>query len=355
MVLTVVREVGPELWALAARPHLVLPCACDPAGLLGPTRAEVRGPHWRTASRGRFVPASVELTTEQRILEAACLLPAYGGVTGWAALNWQGATRWFGGTMPSGTERPVCLATGGDDIRPQRGVQVSAERLDPRDLRVVDGIRLTSEVRSTCFEMRYARDERQAAVVLSMAAYHDVVSVDQLSEYAARHSGWTGIPRCRGGILLAEENCWSPPEVEMVITWRIDAELPRPLCNRPLFDRAGNHIGTPDLLDVEAGVVGQYEGSLHLLGAQRDVDVEAEETYRRLGLECFTMRSSDRHHPQRMAERMLAARGRARWDAETRRAWTVEYPSWWIPTHTVELRRQLTEEQRRRLLRYRAA
>ena len=156
------------------------------------------------------------------------------------------------------------LATAGDDIRPQTGVRISAERLDPRDLIVVDGISLTSAVRSTCFEMRYAADERQAAATLSMAAYYDLVSVEELAEYAGRHSGWTGIPQCRKAIPLAEENCWSPVEVEMVVVWRVDAELPGPLCDRPVLDLSGPHIGTPDLLDVEAGVVGQYNGELHL-------------------------------------------------------------------------------------------
>ena len=39
---------------------------------------------------------------------------------------------------------------------------------------------------------------------------------------------------------------------------------PRPLCNVPVFDRFGQHIGTPDLLDPVAGVVGEYDGALHL-------------------------------------------------------------------------------------------
>lgn len=141
----------------------------------------------------------------------------------------------------------------------------------------------------------------------------------------------------------------------MVLIWRIDAELPRARCNQPLFDRTGRHIGTPDLLDEEAGVVGQYEGSLHLEGDIRDRDVQVEERYRAFGLECFTMRASDRAHPIRVADRMHAARSRAKWAAESTRPWTVEYPSWWIPTHTVELRRSLTPEQRRLMLWYRAA
>jgi hypothetical protein len=337
------------------RPHLVVPCRRDPDGLLGPTIDETRGPNWRRCTWGRYLPTTVELTTEQRILEASGVLPAYGGVTGWASLHWQGAQRWFDGTNGDGSSRPVTLAVAGDDIRPQPGIVVCAERLDPRDLDIVDGLRLTTAVRSTCFEMRYASSEREAAKVLSMAAYYDLVSIDELSDYAARHSGWTGIPRCRKGIPLAEENCWSPAEVEMVLIWRIDAELPSPMCNRPLFDVDGRHIGTPDLVDVEAGVIGQYNGQLHLAGAQHAIDLQAEERYRSFGLECFTMVAADRGNVGRMVARMHAARSRARWEAESKRRWTVEYPSWWTPTHTVELRRGLDDEQRRRMLRYRAA
>jgi hypothetical protein len=297
----------------------------------------------------------VERTTEQRILEASCVLPDYGGVTGWAGLHWLRAERWFDGMHPDGTNRPVPLAVAGDDIRPQRGIRVCAERLDPRDLVIVDGMRLTTAVRSTCYEMRYAHSDREAARVLSMATYYDLVSIDELAEYAARHSGWTGIPRCRKGIPLAEENCWSPAEFDMVLNWRIDAELPRPLCNRPLFDLNGRHIGTPDLLDVEAGVIGQYNGALHLAGAQHAIDLQTEQHYRSYGLECFTMVAADRTNVHRIVERMHAARGRARWEAESTRRWTLEHPPWWTPTHTVELRRALDDEQRERWLRYRAA
>ncbi len=337
------------------RPHLVIPCRRDPTGESGPTPDETRGPNWRQSSWGMYVPASVELTTQQRIVEAACRLPAYGGVTGWAARHWQNAERWFDGTAPDGSLRPVSLAVAGDDIRQQSGIRVSAERLDPRDLIVVDGLSVTTAVRSVCFEMRYATSDRAAARSLSMAAYYDLVSIEELADYAAQHSGWTGIPQCRRGMSLAEENCWSPAELEMALIWCIDAELPRALCNQPLFDLEGGHIGTPDLLDLEAGVIGQYHGGLHLSGTQRAIDERAVERYRDMGLECFSMLAADRGHVGRMVERMHAARSRARWEAGSQRRWTIEPPPWWTPTDTVELRRALSAEQQERLLRYRSA
>ena len=101
--------------------------------------------------------------------------------------------------------------------------------------------------------------------------------------------------------------------------------------------------------------MGQYDGALHLTGTRRSKDIRQEARYRELGLECFTMTGSDRATPALMAQRMLAARGRARWTAESQRAWTVKHPPGWIPTHSVALRRALDEEQRRRVLGYRSA
>lgn len=345
---------GRILRALENRPELVWPMRRDRAGVTGPTPAETRGPNWRRTSWNFYVPAEVEQTVEQRIVEAAALLPSFGGVTGWASLRWRRAP-WFEGVTAGGSVLPVTLATAGADIRPQPGVDVSAKRLDPRDLIMVDGVRVTSSVRSIFFEMRYAGDLRIGARLLSMAAYSDEVSVDELARYALEHPGWIGVPCCRDAIPFADENCWSPAEVDMMLVWRLDAGLPRPLCNRPLFDRYGNHIGTPDLLDPEAGAVGEYDGLVHLTSSRRAQDLRREERFRRMGLEYFTVLSSDLRDPSGLAERMHAVRSRAKWLSESTRAWTLDPPPWWIPTDSVLNRRALTSEQRRRLLRYRAA
>lgn len=276
-----------------SRPGLVAPVRLDPSGAAGPTVAQARGPGWRRTSYGYYVPSYVDgEVVEQRILEASAVLPSYGGVTGWAALRWMGA-HWFSGLGPGGVELPVCLATGATVIREQPGIQPSTERLDPRDLTSHDGLRLTSAVRSVCFEMRYAPSERRAVVDLDMAAYSDLVSIAELREFADRHSGWTGIPQCRSALPHADENSWSPREVMMRSVWTMDAGLPRPLCNVPIFDRTGRHVGTPDLLDPLAGVIGEYDGSLHLEGRQRHKDVSREGEFRSLGLEYATMLAGD--------------------------------------------------------------
>jgi hypothetical protein len=345
-----------EPTTVTGRGQVVDPVRTDPDGLRGPTPKQARGPFWRRTSRGRFVPADVDGSLpEQRIVEAAAVLPAYGGVTGWAALRWMGAT-WFGGLTPDGlSEVPVCLVTAGDDIRPQAGIRVSAERLAPTEVIVVDGLRVTVAARSVCFEMRYAVSLRAAVVAADMAMQADLVSSAELSAFIAGQSGWTGIGRCREAMLLTSENSWSPRETSRLrLVWVLDAGFPQPLCNVPVFDLAGRHIGTPDLLDVVAGVVGEYDGSLHLQGAQRARDVRREEAFRSVGLEYFTVLASDARDPADVVRRMQATRARARFAAPSARAWTIEKPPWWVSTETVEQRRALTAAQRARLLRHRA-
>ncbi len=328
----------------------------DPTGADGPTPAQARTGAWRRSSHGLYVPSGADRSLpEQRIVEAAAVLPSYGGVTGWGALRWMGAS-WMTGLAPDGqTPLPVVLVTAGDDIRPQPGIQVSAERLSPSELTVHDGLRVTIAVRSTSFEMRYAASLRAAVVAADMAMQADLVSLDEMWSFVATLSGWTGVPRCREALALAHENSWSPRETSHLrLPWILEAGLPWPRCNVPVFDRHGRHIGTPDLLDEEAGVVGEYDGSLHLQGAQRGRDVRREEAFRAVGLEYFTVVAADARDPDLVVRRMQATRARARFAAESARAWTLEQPPWWIPTETVSQRRALTAEQRQRLFRNRA-
>jgi hypothetical protein len=188
-----------------------------------------------------------------------------------------------------------------------------------------------------------------------MACYDDVVSIDEVARYAATLNGWTGIPRCRGAIPLAVENAWSPREVDMGNVWWLDAELPRPLFNVPVFDPAGTFLGTPDLIDPEAGVVGQYNGALHLAGDRYAKDVAKDDQYRAHGLQCVTMVAGDVRDPSPFIARLRAAYDRAADIPDARKRWTLERPGWWVDTTTVAARRALTDDQRARLLRYRAA
>lgn len=291
---------------------------------------------------------------EQRIVEAAAVLPPTSAVTGWAALRWLGAT-WFDGRTPDGGSLvPVTLAA--IDIRAPANAVLSEEGLPLEEIEVVDGLPVVRPMWATAFEMRYAVSAREGAVVFAMAASADLVSIQEYDLLVPQLSGRTGIPRMRDARPLLTENAWSPWEVRMANIWVLEAELDPPLFNQPLFDRAtGRHIGTPDLLDVEAGLVGQYDGAVHATGVQRRRDRDRDEVYRRYGLETITMMQGDAGNRALVADRILRARARARFEPPGGRAWTTAAPEWWTPTWTVAQRRALSVDERDRLLRHRRA
>lgn len=345
------RRLQPRL--TVTRPGVVVPVRRDPSGRRGPTKTAARGPGWRRTSHGLYVPSGVDGgRADQRIVEAAAVLPSVGGVTGWAALRWAGGS-WFSGVSASGEPCDVCLATGGADVRRQAGIAVSAESLGPDELTEIDGMPLTSAVRSVAFEMRHASRVRDAVVVADMAAYDDLVSLGELGAFLESELPRTGIIQAREALTFARENAWSPQEVATRLFWEMQLGLPKLLCNVPVFDVSGRHLVTPDLLDVEAGVVVDYNGELHLDPARRRADRDREELLRDVGLELVEVVARDLAEPMRLEARVTRARAAGLAKASIPRSWTVVQPGWWTDTSTVEARRALSPYDRQRLLAYR--
>lgn len=344
---------GMERAAAGTQHGAVLPVRTDPRGISGPTRRQAQGPAWRRTSRGFHVPVHVELTPEQRILEAGHLVPAYGAVTGWAGLRWLGGA-WFSGLESTGlTPRPVVLACARQRIRAQQGFELCQERFDPRETLLVDGLAVTTAVRSLCFEVRYATHPWAAVAAIDMAAYHDLVSLAEIAAYVDLHPSWTGIEQARSVTRLGDENAWSPPEVTMRLTWWLEAGLPRPLTNRPVFDLSGRHVATPDLLDPVAGVFGEYDGALHLAATRRTIDLRREADLRALGLEGVTMVAADLRDRSHFVMRLRQAYDRAADVPSQRRRFSLELPPGWPATQTVAQRRALSPELAARWLRHR--
>jgi len=330
------------------------PARIDPEGITGPTRGEAYGPQWRRTSQGFFVPVTADTASdEQRIVEAAAVLPSDGAVTGWAALRWLGAM-WFGGARGSGELRPVAVLTRCGEIRSQAGITVSSELRRPGEAVDADGVRVTIPVRSTLFEVRYAGSLEQAVVHADMAMQADLVSQRELRSYTSTLGTWTGVPLARDALAWTDENSWSPQETRLRLVWVRLATLPRPLCNAPVFDRGGRHIGTPDLIDPHAGVVGEYEGAVHLRSRQRGVDVRREQAFRDVGLEYVAWVGDDWRDEWGIVARIRSAYARAARTPSGQRLWSMTAPPWWIRTDTVSRRRALSARDRERLLRYRA-
>lgn len=333
------------------RRQVVWPARVDPLGVRGPSRGQARGPGWRRTSHGLHVPTSVEVTPEQRIAEASAVLRKDEAVTGWAALRWVGGF-WFDGTDGRDGRRDVPLLARRDRAAPP-GTAIGQEFLHPRQIVVVDGVPVTIQVRSVVHEMRFAATLGDAVAALDMACYSDLVSIEEVRAYVAQLGPVTGIQQARDAVVLADENSWSPRETKMRGVWRM-AGLGGALCNRPVFTLDGVHIGTPDLIQASTGLIGQYNGADHITLAGTAADLKKDAAFRENGLEPVTMLATDWSDLDDFVRRLREAARRAS-AAPAVRSWTLDPPPWWRPTHTVELRRALDDDQRSRVLRYRRA
>lgn len=291
-------------------------------------------------SCGYYLPAALEptLEVEQRIVSAAWVALGVGAVTGWAALRWLGA-KWL-------DEESVPIAVPRTGLRAQAGLVVSAERVRDDEIVLVDGLAVTAALRSVTFAARHSAELAGAVDVLDRAAAADLVSLREVADVAAGLGGAVGVAQLRGAVRLAVENSWSPTETEMRLLWR-EIGLVDVLCNTPVFDRDGRHLGTPDLLDPRTGLVGEYDGAEHLRRERRERDIRREGAFRRAGLEYVEMVAGDRRDPADFLRRTADAVGRS---DPSRWRWTLAAPPWWRRTETVAQRRALSPRDRRRLL-----
>ena len=282
------------------------------------------------------MPSDVEDSiVEQRILEQARRIQGYGAVTAWAALRWQGAT-FFDGTGDGGiSELPVPLISH-TRLNPDPRFTMTQEQLAPTEWSFIGGIPVATVQRALFDEVRRRPSVREAANAISMAAAAKQISKRLFTVYIAQRNAWTGVPHARLAVGLANDECKSPQEFRMLLVWKLDADLPEPLCNREVYDLDGRLIGIPDLFDPVAGLAGEYQGEDHKDGRRHREDVEREERFRDHGIETFEVVGGELERRQFIAARMRNARSRAKFLPPESCSWTLETPPWRPPPEPLD-------------------
>lgn len=297
----------------------------------GPTSDQTRGPRWRTPSHGLHVPVSVDLTIEQRIIEAGARLVGPAMVTGWAALRLAGAAYFEGRARAV----PVLLPHTSRIRAP--GVEVRRTRLPLPTSELRYGVPCAPPAVALVHELRLERDFRELVVMIEMALLARVVKWEEVREVL--ESTRRMHTRHFDALDLSTGECRSAPEVRMKLVWELDARFGRPLMNREVLDSYGKRVAVVDLIDVESGSYGEYDGEAHRGRARHRRDVERAEVLRDLGLEGYTIVAGDSVAVQ--VKRMAAARKRAQWLPEEKRHWRVGEH---VPMK--DLMRPLTYEER---------
>lgn len=317
---------------------LVRPVPVDPAGVTGPTKAQAAGPRWRRTSKGHYIrTAAAEDAPEQRVLEQSVRLPTGGAVTGWAACRLLGAAFFDGLARDGRTRLPMPLWVGDlAQLTKDQHVTVMRDAIRTEELTTRLGIPCSRPLRAVFDEARSARDVREAVVAVDMMTAAELVSIRQLRVYVEGMTGVRGVPKVRAALQLASEDSRSPNETRMRLIWVLDADLPQPLVNQPVFDRCGRLLGIADLLDPVAGVVGEYDGADHRSAGRHSADVDRESRLRDAGLEVARVTGPDLLEPARVVDRLRRALKRASSQPVGQRRWTIEPPPDWpveLPLH----------------------
>lgn len=269
-------------------PPLVVPARVGSSE--GPTRGEARGRGWRRSTAGCYVPGWVDDDqVEQRILEQGHRLRR-GAITGWASLRLHRAAYFDGLDRDGRTRLPVPLVENGERLTSSTGRRILRWRLAEEDVEVFRGVlRCAAAPRALLDAIRLESRDREAVVALDMSLAAGVATLAALTAQLDRQRGRPGVARARRLLGACEPRSRSPQESRLRMVWVHDAGWGAPLCNVDVFDAAGAFIGRPDLLDVERGVVGEYDGAEHRSRARHRRDVTREEGFRDVGLEVVTI------------------------------------------------------------------
>ncbi len=250
-------------------------------------------------------------------------LPPAAALTGWASARMHGAAFLDGRAGRAVLPVPVALPPGCHQ-RPRPGVRFLEQPV--QEVVVVHGIRCVAIVPAVFDAMRLRTDLRDAVVDLDMTAAARLLTVTDLRQHLDSRTSWRGVPGVpvvREAVTYASDRSASPPETRLRLVWVIDAELPPPLVNVPVYDRRGRLLGVPDLLDPDAGLVVEYDGDDHRDPGRHSDDVDREAGFRGVGLEVTRVTGRDLRRTPELVRRLRTARRRARFEPEAQRQWVI--------------------------------
>lgn len=227
----------------------------------GTKLSSLRGPRWRSTSRGWYVPADAPRTSAQRILDACPLVPRTGALSGWAAAYVLGVD-WLDGLDPfTMAEQPVVISLGQDVGRSSTpSVRYTRERLPAQHRQQRFGLSVTTPERTAFDGARWAPDLVEAVVFLDQVGHALSLDVPGLTSWCAPGGWWSGVKQARAALTWMDVRSASPWETRLRMFYRREAGLPPPKVNVPIFNGDGRLLGIADLFDEEAGFVTEFDG-----------------------------------------------------------------------------------------------
>lgn len=291
--------------------------------------------------RGAWAAPGVEPThADVRIAGVVATMPPGAVVGGWSAARlherltardgielFDGATTWEdprgpGPRTPEVARVVLCIPRD-SRLTLRKDVRVFRSPVGPEHSALVGGVPVTSGDR-TAFDLARLLPTTQAVQALDRLLHLHVATPQGIRAVAASSSRWRGAVAARRALRLADAGSESPQESLLRLLW-MAAGLPRPGCNRVVRDLEGRFVARVDLVDGEAGVVGEYDGAVHADAGRRSEDARRQEDVESLGLVVVRATAVDVRGDGAAAwqQRLRNAYQRATWRPVARRGWQL--------------------------------
>lgn len=256
-----VGEPVPQRDACAVSRHAIVPdelrnqpFTIEQARAYGLTRDHLRSPVWRRISRGWYRWVGCDLTEEMRLETIRRMVPPDSAFSGRTAARLLGLD-------VAAPPRPEVIVQRPTGVTERVEATISRARLDPEEVVIRDGFRVTSPLR-TCFDLAGRLSLIEAVVVVDSCLHSRWFQLEEFRSYVEARAGSGGVKVARHTLELAEPKSESPMESRLRMLL-VGGGLPRPLAQVPIHDPAGTFAGRLDLYYPDARLGIEYDGENH--------------------------------------------------------------------------------------------
>jgi hypothetical protein len=305
----------------------------------GIPRTTLTGPRFTRTAYGWYRRAGPPRSTAQRILDALAGQVDGALIAGWAAAYVHGVDLLDGLDDHTMAPLPVpVLLPPGQRRRSTRHIPYRQSRRPAHQERI-ERVPVTTLFRAALDLALLAPELTEAVVALDAVLASRLLAHQRLQRVAADLPRRRGVRQARRAIELARIGVRSPWESRLRMFAETELAWTDLQPNRAVFDHRGNLLGIPDLLDVEAGLVLEYDGASwrterstgHRDLAQHREDNEREERLERAGLVVVRVAKADlTRYRDRLALRLTAAHAEGLGRDRARDRWTLEEPAGWF-------------------------
>ena len=271
------------------------------------TRKQLRGPRFQRLFPDVYAPRHVEPGLMLRSQAAALLVAGRGVLAGYSAAEVHGASC---GDLDAPAE-VLLLRPGGQSYR-CRGLRVHRDLVDPSETVVVDGMAVTSVVRTAFDLIRWAPGRTEKVVAVDALARNCELALHDVLRLWSRHLGAWGGRHIKPVLELADSRADSPMETRMRMALWFGG-LPPPAVQHPVVTGGRRYL--LDLAYPAVRLAVEYDGGHHLTQERARLDLAREAALVAAGWKVLRFDAGVvRNHPRQLAEHVrweLSRRGQA--------------------------------------------